>query len=151
VIWGGDKPQFESEDELRTVLGTIMGRYNEVVACSNNNPDEFDPIFWSSPVGDVIATDWAGGFLDAVALRPDAWKPLVDDDEAWTLMVPLQWLNGDLELEDETAEETFLTEAPDMIPICVRGIIEFWRGRDRNPVVVSVARSRRKTNSKRRS
>jgi hypothetical protein len=30
VIWGGDQPKFETEDEMRTVLGTIMGRYNEM-------------------------------------------------------------------------------------------------------------------------
>ena len=33
VIWGGEEPEFQTEDEMRTVLGTIMGRYNEIVAC----------------------------------------------------------------------------------------------------------------------
>jgi uncharacterized protein len=33
VIWGGEELVFETEDEMRTVLGTIMGRYNEIVAC----------------------------------------------------------------------------------------------------------------------
>jgi uncharacterized protein len=150
VIWGGEEPEFENEDEMRTVLGTIMGRYNEIVTCFNSDPDEFDPIFWESPEGDVIPTDWAGGFLDAVALRPEAWKALVDDDDAWKLMVPLQLLNGDLDFEDEEAQETFLSEAPDMIPVCIRGIHEFWRNRNRSPVVVSVARSRRRTNGQRR-
>jgi uncharacterized protein len=32
VIWGGEEPEFETEDEMRTVLGTIMGRYNEIAA-----------------------------------------------------------------------------------------------------------------------
>jgi uncharacterized protein len=26
VIWGGEEPVFETETEMRTVLGTIMGR-----------------------------------------------------------------------------------------------------------------------------
>ena len=72
VIWGGDEPVFDTEAEMRTVLGTIMGRYNEIVAYFENDPDEFDPIFWEGPEGEVIASDWAGGFLDAVALRPTA-------------------------------------------------------------------------------
>ena len=33
VIWGGDEPEFQTETEMRMVLGTIMGRYNEIVAC----------------------------------------------------------------------------------------------------------------------
>jgi uncharacterized protein len=49
VIWGGEEPEFETEDEMRTVLGTIMGRYNEIAACFNSDPDEFDPIFWEGP------------------------------------------------------------------------------------------------------
>jgi yecA family protein len=36
---GGDEPKFETEDEMRTVLGTIMGRYNEIVACFNDDPE----------------------------------------------------------------------------------------------------------------
>ena len=76
MIWGGDEPLFETEEEMRTVLGTIMGRYNEIAACFNTNPSEFDPIFLEGPEGEVIASDWAGGFLDAVALRPEAGSHL---------------------------------------------------------------------------
>jgi hypothetical protein len=45
VIWGGNEPQFQTDSEIRTVVGTIMGRYNEIVVCCNGDPDEFDPIF----------------------------------------------------------------------------------------------------------
>jgi uncharacterized protein len=61
VIWGGGEPEFETEDEMRTVLGTIMGRYNEIAARFNS---EFGPTFWEGPEDEVIASDWAGGFLD---------------------------------------------------------------------------------------
>jgi uncharacterized protein len=117
VIWGGDEPEFETEDEMRTVLGTIMGRYNEIAACFNSDPDEFDPIFWEGPEGEVIASDWAGGFLDAV-----------ESDNAGILMAPLFLLNGDMEIADSAADENeLLAEASDMIPTCIAGIHEFWR------------------------
>ena len=77
MIWGGDEPLFETEQEMWMVLGTIMGRYNEIAECFNANPAEFEPIFLEGPEGEVIASDWAGGFLDAVALRPKAWEPLI--------------------------------------------------------------------------
>jgi uncharacterized protein len=67
---------FQTEDEMRTVLGTIMGRYNEIVACHDTDPDDFDPMFLEGPEGEVIASDWAGGFLNAVALRATTWESL---------------------------------------------------------------------------
>ncbi len=30
ALWGGVDPEFQTEVEMRTVLGTIMGRYNEI-------------------------------------------------------------------------------------------------------------------------
>jgi uncharacterized protein len=128
VIWGSEEPKFQTETEMRTVLGTIMGRYNEIVACFTSDPDDFEPIFLEGPEGEVIASDWAGGFLDAVALRPQAWRPLMEDDHAGILMAPLFLLNGDMEIADDAADENeLLAESSDMIPTCVAGIHEFWR------------------------
>jgi len=149
VIWGGKEPEFETEDEMRTVVGTIMGRYNEIVGCFNDNPDEFGPIFWEGPEGEVIASDWAGGFLDAVALRPETWKRLMEDDRAETFMWPLLLLNGDLELDDGADEDAFLASASDMIPTCIAGIHEFWKSRSQTPAA-DVRRDRRRGNSRRR-
>src|ERR1700693_2366497 len=134
VIWGGDEPVFQTEDEMRTVLGTIMGRYNEIVACLDTDPDDFDPIFLEGLEGEVIASDWAGGFIDAVALRPTAWKPLIESDGAGILMAPLFLLNGDMEIADSAADENrLLEEASDMIPTCIAGIHEFWRSYRKPP------------------
>lgn len=133
VIWGGEEPKFETENEMRIVLGTIMGRYNEIAACFNSDPEEFDPIFWEGPEGEVIASDWAGGFLDAVALRPQAWARLIDDDGVGSLMTPLFMLNGDIEIDKSEADENeLLAEASDIIPICIAGIHEFWRNHQRD-------------------
>jgi hypothetical protein len=97
VIWGGVEPEFESEAEMRMVLRTIMGRYNEIAARLHANSAEFDPIFLEGPEGEVIASDWAGGFLDAVALRPRAWEPLIRRHRGRIMMMPLLVLNGDAE------------------------------------------------------
>ena len=131
VIWGGEEPKSRTNEEMRTVLGTIMGRYNEIIACLADDPDDLDPIFWEGPEGEVIASDWAGGFLDAVALRLEAWEPLMEDDSVGILLVPIFILNGDLEPDSGpdgvVDEDEVLAEAADMIPTCVAGIYEFWR------------------------
>jgi uncharacterized protein len=135
---------------MRTVLGTIMGRYNEIAACFEADSDEFDPVFWEGPEGDIIASDWAGGFLDAVALRQETWKLLMDDDDAGRLMLPLLLLNGDIAFKDSMGDvDEFYAEAPDMIPTCIAGIHEFWRDRRPKPVV-NAGRSRRRNGGRRR-
>jgi uncharacterized protein len=137
VIWGGEEPSFQSEAEMGTVLGTIMGRYNEIVAYLADDPDDLDPIFWEGPEGEVIASDWAGGFLDAVALRTEAWEPLINDQRAGIMMLPILLLNGDAELSvgpDEAVDrQQFIAEVPDIIPACVAGIHEFWRSYQKAP------------------
>ena len=137
VIWGGGEPEFETEEEMRSVLGTIMGRYNEIAACFDSDPEDFDPIFWEEPEGEVIASDWAGGFLDAVALRPLAWRPLVEDDHARILMAPSFLLNGDISFDDSPIDEhELLAEASDMLPTCMSSG-ETIRSRCRAAIVAS--------------
>jgi uncharacterized protein len=144
VIWGGAEPEFETETEMRTVLGSIMGRYNEIVTCLDSEPESFDPIFMEGPEGEVIASDWAAGFLDAVALRTKAWEPLIEHDRAGIMMLPILLLNGEAELDagpDSTIEEDeFLAEVPGIIPACVASIHDFWKSN----------RTQRKTRSGRR-
>ena len=133
VTWGGDEPEFGTEAEMRTVLGTIMGRYNQIIAALDRDPIELDPIFWESQESEIVASDWVAGFLDAVALRSKAWEPLIEDEQAGIMMLPILLLNGDAELnvgpDDVVDKEAFLAEVPDVVPACVVGIHEFWRDR----------------------
>ena len=131
VIWGDDEPVFETEAEMRTVLGTIMGRYNEIVTWLDSEPEDFEPIFMVGPEDEVIASDWAAGFLDAVALRLKAWEPLITDDRAGIMMLPILLLTGEAEFDAAPDggldEEAFLAEVPAIIPACVAGIHDFWK------------------------
>jgi len=129
IIWGGAEPKFGSEEEMRAVLAVIMARYNEIVVCLKSNPDELDPVFWEGLEGELIASDWAAGFLDAVALRSQAWEPLLEDTQARLLMAPLFVLSGDVEISDDAVSENeLMTTAAQMIPDCVLGIQNFWHG-----------------------
>jgi uncharacterized protein len=116
---------------MQIVLGTIMGRYNEIVGCLDSEPENFEPIFMEGPEDEVIASDWAAGFLDAVSLRPKAWEPLFTHGRAGIMIMPILLLNGDAEINAGTDsavdKEVFLAEVPDIIPACVAGIHEFWK------------------------
>ncbi len=131
VIWGGGEPQFESPKQMQTILGTIMGRYNEIIAVMNTDPSRFEPIYWQGPDGDPIVTDWAAGFLDAVALRRTAWEPLFKHRRAKILLEPLLILGDDQQFKAERAmsekEKQFYASAPGVVATCVGGIYDFWK------------------------
>ena len=73
MIWGDDPPDFENAELAELILGTIFGRYNEIVQALATDPPKLDPVFWQTDDGVVIADDWAEGFVDAMSLRPDEW------------------------------------------------------------------------------
>src|SRR5258708_18423719 len=54
VIWGGGEPEFESAAEAQTVLGTIMARFNETIHNLDTHPENFAPLFWEGPDGQII-------------------------------------------------------------------------------------------------
>lgn len=89
VIWGGDRPRFRSTQRAQTVMSALMSRYNEIAIGFQDQPPSFEPIFWETKDGLIIAADWAEGFNDAIRLRPKAWRPLVEDAVGSKLLRPI--------------------------------------------------------------
>jgi uncharacterized protein len=130
VIWGGKEPEFETEQQAQVILGTIMGRYNEIAAVLKSDPDRLEPIFYEGPDGTLIVTDWAAGFLDAIKLHRKAWEPLFKHRRAKILLVPLVILGDDedfFEHHPSPHEKEFYASAPNVLQTCVIGIHDFWR------------------------
>src|SRR3954470_3617614 len=74
-VWGGEEPVFDDHLQASAILGTIMGRYNMILR--EIEEGVFGPLFGETVDGTVIVADWAEGFMQAVALRADAWEPLM--------------------------------------------------------------------------
>jgi uncharacterized protein len=131
VIWGDEEPEFESTSHAEAIIALIMGRYNEIAAGFNADPEKFEPIFWKRPSGEAIVTDWAAGFLDAIELRRAAWEPLFSHRRAKLLLEPLLILGDDGEHDHERDPgdrwKEFYTSKPDVITTCVVGIYNFWK------------------------
>src|SRR5215217_8278766 len=118
--------------QASAILGTIMGRYNAIVR--EIEEGAFGPLFWENANGSVIAGDWAEGFLHAVALRANAWEPLMRSKRHGRLLFPILALcadeHGDSALGLEPDEEDrFMAEAAELIPVCVTEIAAYWRKR----------------------
>jgi uncharacterized protein len=136
LVWGGDEPEFGTLDEANAVLGTIMARYNEIISHMDTDPDAFDPVFLEGEEGEVIVTDWAAGFMDAVILRAKAWTPILEDEDGRALMLPLLVLGSDDERpmfdavplpQDEVGK--LLEGGADVLMEAVPAIYKFWQER----------------------
>jgi uncharacterized protein len=142
VVWGGEKPIFAGPDEAHQVTSIIMARYDEIVAGLQEGGGSWTPAFRRTPESELIVTDWAAGFLDAVDIRADAWTPLFEDRDAAVLLVPILLAGGEAEIAydmglEATYEAAWLHAALDHIPQAVIAID--------NPAPASPIRSARRT------
>ena len=132
-IWGADdEPVFDDAAEAELMIGVIMRRYNDILG--EIALGSVSPIFMETTAGEVIAADWAEGFMDAVALRPSAWDKLFKSERHSPSLVPILGLccdeNGEplLDLPPELDAELF-AQAGELIPPAVLDIAGFWRAR----------------------
>ncbi len=130
LIWGGEAPEFADEGEAKAILGSIMGRYNEILRQARD--DAFEPVFWADRDGTLIAADWAEGFLQAIMLRADAWKRLLKSKRDGQLLFPILALCGDANGDSllgltPDQEDIVMEEATELIPGCVVAIDAYWR------------------------
>ncbi len=137
VVWGGEQPEFADAAEAEAILGSILGRYNEIAEDLGATPPSYAPVFWQDQAGNSITEDWAVGFMQAVALRSDAWEAALFDDETAMLLIPIGIIAGlsepEIGLNDARLSEEFLDElmerAADLLPGCVLGLRAFWLDR----------------------
>ena len=141
-IWGEDPAAFQSTEQMVAILRVIMGRYNQIIECLDTDPDTLKQIFAEDAEGIARYGEWAVGFTEAMQLRMDAWQPMLDDEDATILMVPIAaitaaWgaeLNEDPELTlPEEALNELLEEADVALPLCAASIRAFWQSRMAKP------------------
>jgi uncharacterized protein len=138
VIWGDGEPEFENVEQAQSIIDLIMVRYNEILHRLQGQAVGIEPLFWETSAGDVVAGDWAEGFMDGVALRKDAWRPLFQSDEGAALLAPILAFVHDPDddaVPEGTADERaeLHAAAVDLIPSTVEAIDAFWKARQRPP------------------
>jgi uncharacterized protein len=131
-VWGGEEPVFDDHLQASAILGTIMGRYNMILR--EIEEGVFGPLFWETVDGTVIVADWAEGFMQAVALRADAWEPLMRSRRLGRLLLPILAVCADEDGEsvlglDPDEEDRVMAEVAELIPACVIEIAAYWRKR----------------------
>src|SRR5215211_2235016 len=109
LIFGGRKPSLdENSPELRAVK-TIFNRYNEVSETLADRPQAYRPIFMVDDQGNILARDWAAGFVLGIGLRPKQWGECILLTKDREVLVPiLVYCEGELDLlPDMTTTEKY--------------------------------------------
>jgi uncharacterized protein len=138
VIWGGEEPVFADQEEAQRVMGAIMGRYNEILQLLRHEPEAYEPLFWETSTGERVAADWVEGFMIGVALRQEAWRPLLESDEDGRLLLPIIYLwdkeGNPLARGTDEHVADMRREATNLIASSVPAIDAYWRiGRHPRP------------------
>jgi len=143
VIWDGKEPKFNSESEARRILAAVLRRYEEIAGSLDAEPATFSPVFWEGEDGAPIVEDWSYGFMQAVALRADAWDTVLNDEDTAILLIPIGIIAG-MGLPDmgapvsltQSAMDELMEDADMMLTACAVGLRAFWRDRTVEPRVL---------------
>jgi len=138
IIWNRDsaEPAFDNLDHVNRVLGLVMEHYNGIARTLMERPDRYSPLFSVDTRNDDILWElWIEGFEKAVALRPAAWKKLLNADaDTATAMSGMLMLadiaRGDKKMKDS---DTVSAAAPEKIAEWVV-ILNEWRFANYQPM-----------------
>lgn len=155
IVWGDDdEPVFADLQEAEAILGILMRRYNEITRLVDAGAGAYQPVLAELDDGALDPTDWAVGFIQAMALCQDGWEPLASDAMAGPLIAPIMLLacstdKFDLPFDEDErlpdAEmETLVADAGPILSLCVTGMRAFFLERRTRPTRKSAGRPKRK-------
>lgn len=115
-------------------IRAIVARFNAVSEGLAAAPEQCAPIFERQDDGTVLAGPWCMGFLAAMTLRPEAWRPLRDlsqIEHGLLLPILLHCTDGDGRsllgpVRPGPEGKEFLRTAYHDIPLVVLAIRESW-------------------------
>jgi uncharacterized protein len=125
---------FENPDDAEEAKVLLVEHY-ERIAGDLADGFSIDPLFWEDDNGKVDAGEWADGFMAAVDMAPEAWLPILEDQEARMHMVPILALACDedgaplLRLTGPDLER-IVDNVETVIPKAVEEIRDYWYRQD---------------------
>jgi uncharacterized protein len=103
AVWGGDgegNAPFPSNKQRKRATLLVLRHLQSIAVELREKGEAWQPVFSVAEVDGqdlVDAEVWCIGFLQAVALNPEAWSPLFDDADLGAALVPIALLGGDEE------------------------------------------------------
>jgi uncharacterized protein len=128
-VWGSGKPQFKDLDDLNRFVSLVMGLYNELAVCFEQNPDAFEPSFYESPLNDktvIIVDEWCTGFVKGMRVDAEGWKPLKREQPELLKPMELFGTRAGWRKLEAGGEETMHATWSVRIAPAVRAIHAYW-------------------------
>ena len=112
-------------------LQAVLDRHAAIARDLAEAPARYAPLFMRTDEGVVLAQDWAAGFLAAVRLRLEAWRPLLEGPAWLELLLPILVHTPDPAIEARIARlpaeaRHHLAEAYRHIPTAVAALREHF-------------------------
>ena len=141
-----DKMVWESPERTERIMDLIMHLYNSIAQAFQVDPPDFNPLVQIHETkGEevTIIDEWCVGFMGAVRLAPEAWLPLLDQEERKAPIFPID-LHGTEEGWKLLEEDPKISKVPHeewvaMLPAAVLEIYEFWLPFRRAEAQISLA------------
>ena len=128
---------FDGDGILQGAIQLVFKHYDTLVRQLQRNDGRYRPVFDVSPRHDEVLWElWMGGFVRAMALRPESWlsiPPDGDNEDAALAMAGILALSMIANSEEIGAADPIQTEelteaAPDLIPKWIE-TLHAWRVR----------------------
>jgi uncharacterized protein len=136
-VWGPteeDAPTFDSKANAERITDLIMRHLNGIIWNLHQDTDHFEPVFDINVYTDdareyVDGEMWAHGYMSAIDLQRESWKPVFESRQGLKMLQPIQLLGA----ADITPEEEELVKTPtqreeltNQIPASIGWIYKFW-------------------------
>ena len=76
-------------EDGEAAVQAVLDRHDAVAKILAKVPASYAPLFMRTDEGVVLAQDWTAGFLAAIRLRLEAWRPLLEAAETSRLLLPI--------------------------------------------------------------
>ena len=136
-VWGPtaeDAPTFDSDAKAEKIIGLMMRHLGGILWTLHQDTDDFEPVFdinvYDGDAREYVDGEmWAHGYMTAIDMQRDSWKPIFESKHGLKMLRPIQLLGA----ADVTPEEEALVKTPaqraeltNQIPASIGWIYKLW-------------------------
>jgi len=104
-VWSSEaaEPTFETPGQAQRILELMMRHMNGIARILLDSPSDFAPVLYEADdeeEGLPLAARWSLGYLTAMELGGDTWKPLTAQEERAEALMPILALAADADDPD---------------------------------------------------
>jgi uncharacterized protein len=131
LVWGAGV-QWESDQQAEHVMSLILRHANGILFYLRDEPELFEPLLYERELdGEAVAVidEWCTGFVRAIALDQEAWRPLMESEAGDEMLYPILLFGteaGAEELQRHPELEARQAEFAGTLGDCVMSIQSWW-------------------------